>query len=246
MKLAIVGLVLMFCAQVAFSHTPPQTRKPAKEAVKYDSPKGDTSSGEDKGNTKKLASLAQQLNEANRSFTYRGQPINPLALMDLIETFSDGSIGPVAIDLSGTYKSDRYYGEYQTKSDGAVFMDLKTSNPSFKEGDAGPGFIAYKRLGTLKGNLHVIEIKDTTSLREVTRNLLLIRFNIDYEYKEDGSRRNRLVMQRLGTISLGEELNGQVKVQTRGNSIRISGNSILVGGKSGYRKPSPDKVIVIK
>lgn len=246
MKLLMVGLALMFFTPAAFSRTPPQTRKPAKEVVKYASPKGDAASGEDTGRRESPASLARQLNEANRSFTYRGQPINPLALMDLIETFSDGSIGPVAIDLSGTYKSDRYYGEYQTKSDGAVFIDLKTTNPSFKEGDADPGFIAYKRLGTLKGNLHVIEIKDTTSIREVTRNLLLIRFNIDYEYKEDGSRRNRLVMQRLGTIFLGEDLNGQVKVQTRSNSIRISGNSILVGGKSGYRKPSPDKVIVIK
>jgi hypothetical protein len=62
----------------------------------------------------------------------------------------------------------------------------------------------------------------------------------------DGSRRNRLVMQRLGTIFLGDEFTGQVKVQTRNNCIRIIGDSALTRESCCGRKPAPEKLIVIK
>jgi hypothetical protein len=98
--------------------------------------------------------IAKQLDEANRSFTYRGQPINPRAVNELHEWMADGVAGPTAISLLGTYDSNRYYGQNKTGSDGSVSFDSKPK-----------GYFGYRGLGALKDNLHVLEVWETGAER---------------------------------------------------------------------------------
>jgi hypothetical protein len=167
------------------------------------------------------ADMVKQLNEANRSFTYKGKPISALAVKELTVWLSDSldQPGPVAIDLHGTYNTNRYYNESAKEKDGNVSIKLEPE-----------GYFSYERLGTLKDNLHVLETWENGGGSGVFTNLLLIKFNIDYEYQENGSRRYRLVMQRMGEISLSDRFGGKIKIQPQDNSIRI-GPSVFPSGE---------------
>jgi hypothetical protein len=193
------------------------------------------------GNTP--ADLAKQLDEANKSFTYKAKPINPRAVNELLVWISDSvdEPGPIAIDLSSTYDTNRYYGAFKKENDGAIFIDLTTVDAYCRKEDLCPaGYFSYKRLGTLKDGVHVLETWDGGGGSGVFTCLLLIKFSIDFEYTENGSRRYRLAMQRLGEIPLGDRYGGHITIQTGDNTIRIGPGAFPSGEKI------PGKVIRIR
>ena len=177
------------------------------------------------------AAIVKQLNEANRSFTYKGKPIHALAVKELLVWLSDSldQPGPVAIDLQGTYDTNRYYGDYKKEKDGSATVGLEHE-----------GYFSYQRLGSLKDNLQVLETWENGGGSGVFTHLLLVKFNIDYEYTENGSRRYRLVMQRLGEIPLSDRYDGKIVIQPKDNSIRIGAGAYPSGEKI------PARVIFIK
>src|ERR1044072_8580339 len=176
------------------------------------------------------AEMVEQLSEANRSFTYRNKPIHPLAVKELLVWMSDAidQPGPIAIDLHGTYDTNRYYGEAKKDHDGSISIGIDNE-----------GYFGYQRLGSLKDNLQVVETWENTGGSGVFTNLLLIKFNIDYEYDEQGSRRYRLVMQRMGEIPLSDRYSGKITIQPQDNSIRIG------AGVYPSREKIPASVIII-
>lgn len=159
--------------------------------------------------------LNQALDEANKTFTYNGNPINPRAVQELLSWMSDSSPGPVSINLVGTDDSNRYFGESEKKEDGSVFVNLPD-----EEGSDG-GYFIYKRIGTLKDNVHVLRTSENGGGSGIFMNLLLIRFKIDFEYKDDGSHSYMLVMQRLGEFTLCDRYEGSFQIHTKDNSIEI-------------------------
>jgi hypothetical protein len=70
--------------------------------------------------------------------------------------------------------------------------------------------------------------------------LLLIKFGIDFEYEDDGSREDRLVVQRLGEVFLNDRYGGKITVQPRDNTIRIGPDAFPNGERT------PGRVITIK
>jgi hypothetical protein len=162
-------------------------------------------------------SVSQLLAEANRDFAYRGQPINPRAVQELLSWISDSLPGPVSIDLAGTWNSNRYFGEFARRAGGDVFIDLKTA----QVGPAAdnPGWFAYRRIGTLTSGVHVVETWENRGGSGVFTNLLLVRFVVDQEHSS-GERRQRLLMVRVGEEPLGDRYSGEVVV--KGNVITIA------------------------
>lgn len=61
--------------------------------------------GDAPGRPGAAAGVQRQLGEANRAFTYRGEPINPRAVQELRVWIFDAEAGPVAIDLAGTHRT---------------------------------------------------------------------------------------------------------------------------------------------
>lgn len=184
--------------------------------------------------------LNRAFDEANKTFTYNGKPINPRAIEELLTWISDSGPGPVAIDLAGTDDTNRYFGEFEKKENGSIYINLNSVNPSSQEGDPDKGYFSYQRIGTLIDNIHVVETWENGGGSGVFGNLLLIRFKVDYEYDEDGSRRYILVMQRLGELSLCDRYDGPVQVRTQDNSIQIGPGQCV--GNDKFDK----KVIVLK
>jgi hypothetical protein len=160
----------------------------------------------------------QQLKEANEQFTYAGAPINPLAVKELLGWLSDGDPGPVAIALAGTHKTDRYFGEYEKSKDGRVTIDLRTTeiNPP---ADANMGYFEYLHVGRLPNGLHVLDTWDNGGGSGVFEALLLVRFEVNYYYGDDGARHDRVTMIEMGQIPLGDRRQGKIEVQ--GDAVRI-------------------------
>lgn len=163
--------------------------------------------------------VQSQLREANERFIYAGEPINPRAVSDLLTWLSDSLPGPVAIDLAGTHRSNRYFGDYTRKEDGSVFIDLSKPGPGRSEAESG-GYFSYKRLGTLPGGIHVLATTQNGGGSGVFEDLLLVTFVADFEYQDDGSRRERLMMLRVGEIGLGDRSTSDVEI--RGDTLRIT------------------------
>jgi hypothetical protein len=212
----------------------------SNEALEDFSQASEASSGADQQSGERAAELAQQLREANRSFTYKGKPINPRAVNELLVWISDGvdEPGPVAVDLNGTNDTNRYYGAYNKDKDGSITIDSKNISP--KREDQQEGYFSYNRLGTLQNGIHVLETWENSGGTGVFTNLLLVKFSTDFEYRQNGSRRYRLLMQRMGEIPLGDRNGGQVAIQASSNTIRIGPGAYPNGEKI------PGKVITIK
>jgi hypothetical protein len=168
-----------------------------------------------------------QLDEANRAFTYRGTAINPRAIQDLEGWLSDSEPAVVTIDLAGTYKSNRYFGEYTRQADGSVVIDLRTAELNPRD-DERYGTFTYKRLGTLPGGIHVLETWDSGGGPAVFTHLLLVRFEAQFEYDEHGKRKDQVVIRRMGEIVLGDRYRGIVTVQ--GNTVRITAGGAFPQG----------------
>jgi hypothetical protein len=164
--------------------------------------------------------VAALLAEVNGAFTYRGEPINPRAVLDLLSWISDSLPGPVAVDLAGTWDSNRYYGKAERRPDGSIRLDKRTTEVG-PPSAANPGWFEYRRLGTLASGVHVLETWDNGGGSGIFTNLLFVKFSVDQEHTGDG-RRQRLVMTRLGEEPLGDRFDGSVRI--KGNVIEIGAN----------------------
>ena len=173
--------------------------------------------------------LRRQSEELNKRFTYKGRPVHPLAVQDLLSGVSDPLPGPIAVDVEGTYDSNRYFGEY-TERDGRVFIDLKTDEqPS--------GWFGYEYLGRLANGFHVLRTFENGGGSGVFQSLLLIECAVDFEYVGGGERRYRLAMARRGEILLGDRYSGVIKLEPGRNAV------IVRADKRNFDK---DKVVRIR
>ena len=161
------------------------------------------------------AELRGELAELNKSFTYKGKAINPRAIKDLTSWVSDPLPGPVAIDVEGTFETNRYFGDYLTEVGGFVRIDL--TQKYLEEA----GSFAYKRLSRLANGIHVLQTSYWGGGTGVFQSILLVEVSIDYEYAETGRRRSQLVLRRRGEFGIGDRYAGEIRVLAKSNTIIV-------------------------
>jgi hypothetical protein len=174
-------------------------------------------------------SLANELAQLNKDFSYRGKPIHPRAVKDLTSWVSDPRPGPIAVDVAGTYESNRYFGEYRVQDNGNVFIDL--SQEYLEE----TGSFSYNYLGRLANGFHVLRTYFHGGGSGVFESLLLIECVIEFEYKDDGRRESILVIKRRGEFGLGDRYDGKVSVDSKRNSITVGSDTRNVETKYTIR-----------
>lgn len=168
------------------------------------------------------------LKQANENFTYLGQLINPFALAELFPWLSDTLPGPVAVDLAGTTASTNRYLATVTSQEGGWIWAAKTEHGAEQK-------FGYKRLGVLTNGAQVLLTEASGGGSGVFTNLLLVKFQSDVEYGDEGKRRDRLIIMRVGAISLGDRYSGPIKVEQ---------NQITIGpGKNIEQAQTPERVI---
>lgn len=173
------------------------------------------------GDIQQASATRAQLEAANADFTFRGRSIHPRAVEELLSWYADGVAGTVAIDLDGTFNSNRYYGSFNRLDDGMVEFDRTANTLDKPHPLANLGWFRYQRLGTLRGKLHVLRIWNNGGGSLTPSDLLLVHFALDEEYRPDGSKRLRLVMQRRGEIHLPLDYDGRIEVIDGGRRLRL-------------------------
>lgn len=160
--------------------------------------------------------LRKELAQLNKSFTYRGKAIHPRAIKDLRTWVADPLPGPIAVDVAGTFDTNRYFGDYNIQENGNVFVDLT------QEYLEDTGWFSYKHLGRLANGLHVLRTFDNGGGTGVFQSILLVECLIDYEFKDNGQRRSLLVLRRRGEFGIGDRYDGEVTVDAKNNRITIN------------------------
>jgi hypothetical protein len=172
-----------------------------------------------------MPGMQRQFEEADLRFTYKGEPIHPFGVRELMEPVTDEYPGPVIVDLAGINGGYRYPATPSRNADGGVTAKnpprdecLDPGEGEVEEGDNLDGYFTYRRLGKLRNGWHVLRIGDNGGGPSVFEALLLVRFRLDREYGE--SVRQRLLMERRGMIRLGDRYEGRIRIL--GDSITLT------------------------
>lgn len=161
------------------------------------------------------ANLNKRLAQVNKDFTYRGKAIHPRAVKDLTSWVADPLPGPVAIDVAGTFDTNRYFGDYEIREDKYVFIDLT------QESIEDTGWFSYQYLGRLLNGLHILRTSDNGGGTGIFQSLLLVECMIDYEYIDNGRRKSILMLRRRGEFGLGDRYEGKIFVDSKHNRIDV-------------------------
>lgn len=141
----------------------------------------------------------------------------------------------VAINVLKSQSSNRYFGDaHVRKIDGQnPFVYLETT--TIENGETNHQEFGYEYVGMTKSDIHVLYTSDSGGGSGVFKNLLLLAFeydngiNCDLDKKTIQPARKRLLLKKLGEISLGDRWDGELKVE---------GNSIFIGKDKGWFKVS--------
>lgn len=128
---------------------------------------------------------------------------------------SDPLPGPLAIDVAGTFETNRYFGEYDKQENGLISVDLAQRYIEDQ------GSFSYKHLGRLANGYHVLHIYDWGGGSGVFECILLVEALIDSEHYDDGRRRSQLVLRRRGEFGIGDRYDGVIKVDAKRNTITV-------------------------
>ena len=154
--------------------------------------------------------------------TFRGVPVHPGAVRELLTHSADSLPIAVAVDLAGARKANRF-GTRPTIKDGAVgFKDELLLGAD--------AFFIYALVGVTPGGAYVLETWESGGGSGRFGSVLVVRFQADREQTAGGAR-ERVLMKRVGEFALGDRDDGKVTLE--GNTLRL--------GKSKYR---PADVVV--
>ncbi|WP_444936033.1 hypothetical protein ACJJIW_18640 [Microbulbifer sp. JMSA004] len=164
------------------------------------------------------------------------QLISPLIIKDLIGWISDSKRQIVSVDIDGSNRSNRYYGDIRVRElEDRTFVEV--------EGEDGQGVFGYEYLGTSESGVHALHTYDDASGSGTFHSLILVVIE-DADLLEYDDEAPQLlstpVVRLIGRLSLGDRYIGNVSFN-RG-VLRISKD------KSFTRNSLMDtsKVILVK
>jgi hypothetical protein len=155
---------------------------------------------------------AEPANIRQSDFVFDGRPIHPLSVQPLVGDLADEQPMIAAVDLDGSAKNSSNEAK------------VTTDNGMVRSRD-GDGFVAYRQIGTTPSGLHVLIVMVNGGGSGVFEDVLWVKLVRDTVW-ENGQKRDRTALVRLGQFPLGDRDDGEVKLE---------GSTLLVG-KSRYRQ----------
>lgn len=143
-----------------------------------------------------------ELEEANRDFTYKGQPIHP-GLIQQFEGWLSDSGKPIttAVDVAAAFGTNQYPGDDVIKNEDWI----RTNG---KEG----AFFQYKWLGKLEGDHHVLVVCSCTGGSGIFESLYFCKF-----HKEsgdfDGEKYQKLILKIEQKQTLGDHDDANITIK---------------------------------
>jgi hypothetical protein len=156
--------------------------------------------------------------------------IHPKIVQDLTTWVSDQGDQVVAINLSDSQESNRYFGEVEVRVSEMPHPFVYFQEPNLRFG--------YEYVGQTKSGLHILYTSEWGGGSGVFKGLLLVTFEHDegIEVDWDGSvirsGEQRVLLRKRGEIALGDRWDG---------TLRVEGDHLFVGKDEGWFTSSGGK-----
>lgn len=151
------------------------------------------------------------------SFTFDGTAIPPSLMQSLIGDLADEQPSVAAIDLEGSRRGNEAFRGRQ--ANGGTVLEPN-----------GPGYVAYRYLGTTPSGLHILIVMVNGGGSGVFEDVLWVRLVRDV-VADNGVKRNRTILLKVGSFTLGDRDDGDVQ---------LNGTQLVIG-RSKYR---PSETII--
>lgn len=148
------------------------------------------------------AKLIRDFDSSKYSFI-NNEFINPRIIEDLIGWLSDIGNQVVTVNITGSNKSNRYFGEITVK-------DSKNSYPLVTS-SYGEGTFSYQYLGTSFSCVHLLQTWCSGGGSGVFCNIAMVTLSMDAVFEQNenvGEKISRFVVKLIGTIPLGDRYQG--------------------------------------
>ena len=179
--------------------------------------------------------IASQKLCLERYFVFKGRPVHPKIIQDLMTWLSDNGDQVVAINLEDSQGADRYCCDADVTLQ--VNADGKTS---VKADHSGGGWIAYIFHGRTTNGLYFLEVNESGGGSGVFGTLLILKITEEIYFKEntaqnfakylipkiDKSQKKRFHLNKVGKVLLGDRQ--AHKIQVIDDSLVINGKKILI------------------
>lgn len=159
-----------------------------------------------------LAGCGVPTAKVQNSFTFGGRPIHPMSVEPLVGDLANEQPIIAAVDLEGSA---------QNASNRAA-IKAEAGRITARDGD---GFVEYRHIGTTRNGLHILVVMVDGGGSGVFEDVLWVKLVRDTVW-EDGKKRDRTMLVRMGQFPLGD----------RDDGVVILNGAKLSIGKSRYRE----------
>jgi hypothetical protein len=162
-------------------------------------------------------SAADQSENPDHDFRFRGRPINPLIIKQF-ETWISDDRPPITVEINVTaaWKSNQYPADFNIDPNGLVSVNIPQTTT-----------YSYQHLGRMDNGMHVLRTFESGGGSGVFQFLLFVRFHTDNSYLADGMKEGeQLFLRVVRRFPLGDRDTAQVVVRK---------DRVLVG-ESRYRE----------
>lgn len=146
---------------------------------------------------------------------FREEFINPLIINDLIGWLSDTGQQIVSVNIDKSNKSNRYFGEIETKTiDGGVVIEATDGEESF----------TYHYIGTSNSGIHILHTTYSGGGSGVFHTIALVTIEQDsgINFENDTLiKTSRLLLRIIGSIGIGDRYGGKISYKNNILSIGI-------------------------
>lgn len=161
----------------------------------------------------------QNLECTQKYFVINGQPINPMIIKDLSASLSDGGDQVVAINLLQSQNSNKYFhsGKFETKKHGKYYS-ATLEIPVESSGQSPHGIFDYDVEGVTQNGIVVIQTAENGGGTGTFYSLLFVRIRkdvglVDGENGKIDLNHKRILIEKLGAITLGDRKKAVVKIE---------------------------------
>lgn len=168
----------------------------------------------------------QQLDEANLKFTYSGKPIHPFVVKEFSNWLSDNRPPMItAVDVAAASDTNKYMDSEIEKRDNWLFAKTEEMDGDVRLYES----FGYHWIGRLANGVHVLETGSSGGGSGFFMDLMFVKFS-EGEIFWENKKEKQLLMTIVGTYSLGDRYEGDIKIN--GNKVLIPASEDQRGGGS--------------
>lgn len=169
---------------------------------------------------------SQQLDEVSANFTYNGKPIHPFVVKEFSNWLSDSRPPMITtVDVAAAFDTNKYQDSKLEKRDNWWFAESEEMDGDVRLYES----FGYHWIGRLTNGVHILETGSSGGGSGFFMDLMFIKFT-EGEIFWENKKEKQLLMTIVGTYSLGDRYEGDIKIN--GDKVFIPASADQRGGGS--------------